>query len=406
MKLRPSSLASVSLVLVALTAVTIPSAPAALKSSIISPILKSAASSKTLANPGMILLDPITGETIFENSANSLRMPASLLKLLSATALFTYLTPEHRFATEILTSVKPNTLVIAGSFDPWMERNNTVATKMGRASLPKIVTTALKKLDTENSSPIKSLRIEYASMFGVDLDFIKAQFKSRNIKVSLVKVSNTEARLYSKESIAIFQSPPLQQIMNWMLLWSDNTLGDRLARHASMQAGFGFTESGIEKVFAKTLTDLEIDSTGLVAVDGSGLSRINRVSTRMLAQLLLKTYNTEKYGTIYSGLPVGGVNGTMRNRFVESAPSAIGLVRTKTGVLTGVESMAGYVQGGDHEYIFVVIADQIPKNITATKAARIALDKMLAKFAKPVPAMSASPATVVENLDGTSVTGN
>jgi D-alanyl-D-alanine carboxypeptidase len=391
MKLRPLWLASVSLFLVALTVAMAASAPAALKSTVISPILKSAVNSKTLANPGMILLDPVSGETIFENSADSLRMPASLLKLFSAAALFTYLSPDHRFATEILTSVKANTLVIAGSFDPWMQKNNSLATKTGRVSLPKIVATALKKLDTDNGAPIKSLRIEYASMFGDDLDFIKSQFMARKIKVSLVKVSNTEARLYAKESIAIFQSPPLQQIMDWMLLWSDNTLGDRLARHASMQAGFGFTESGIQKVFVKTLTELEIDSAGLIAVDGSGLSRTNRVSTRMLSQLLLKTYKTEKYDTIYSGLPVGGVNGTMRNRFVESAPSAIGLVRTKTGVLTGVESMAGYVQGGDHEYIFVVIADQIPKNLTATKAARIALDKMLAKFAKPIASVLPSP---------------
>jgi D-alanyl-D-alanine carboxypeptidase/D-alanyl-D-alanine-endopeptidase (penicillin-binding protein 4) len=399
MKLRPLRLTSISVVILVLAAALPSSAPAALESSVVSPILKSAASSKTLANPGMILLDPVTGETIFETSADSLRMPASLLKLLSATALFTYLTPEYRFTTEILTGAEPNTLMIAGSFDPWMERNNTVAIKMGRVSLPKIVSTSLKKLEADNGAPIKTLRIEYASMFSGDLDFIKAQFETRKINVSLVKVTNAEAHLFAKESIAKLESPPLQQIMDWMLLWSDNILGDRLARHASMQAGFGFTESGIEKVFVKTLTELGINSTGLNAVDGSGLSRSNRVSAKMLAQLLLKTYTNEKYRTIYGGLPVGGVNGTMRNRFVTSAPKAIGLVRTKTGVLTGVESMAGYVQGGDHEYIFVVIADQIPKNTSAAKAARVALDKALAKFAKPVPGISPSPSSVVQSPD-------
>ena len=58
MKLRPLSIASVSVVLFALTAAMTSGAPAALKSSTISPILKSAASSKTLANPGLILVDP------------------------------------------------------------------------------------------------------------------------------------------------------------------------------------------------------------------------------------------------------------------------------------------------------------------------------------------------------------
>lgn len=361
MKLRPLSLASISVVLVALTAAMTSSAPAALKSSTISPILSSAVSSKTLANPGLILVDPVTGETIFENGANTLRKPASLMKLLSATALLDYLTPDYRFTTEILTGAEPNTLMIAGSLDPWMERNNTLATKMGRVSLPKIVKTALKKFDSDNGAPIKTLHIEYSQMHSVDLDFIKAQFAARNVKVSTAKVTSAEAHLYSKESIAKFQSPPLQKIMDWMLLWSDNTLGNRMAMYASMKAGFGYSESGIEETFLKTLNNLEINSTGLNAVDGSGLSRSNRVSAKMLAQLLLKTYNSDKYGTIYGGLPVGGVNGTMRNRFVTSAPKAIGLVRTKTGSLTGVVSMAGYVQGGDHEYIFVAIADQIPK---------------------------------------------
>ena len=121
MKLRPLSIASLCVALVVLTAGMTALAPAALISSAVTPFLKSAATSKTLANPGMILIDPMTGETIFENSANSLRKPASLLKILSATALLTYLTPDHRFTTEISTGAEPNTLIIAGSLDPWME---------------------------------------------------------------------------------------------------------------------------------------------------------------------------------------------------------------------------------------------------------------------------------------------
>ena len=400
MKLRPLSLASIGVILVALTATMTSGAPAALKSSTISPILKSAASSKTLAHPGMILLDPETGKSIFEYSANSLRMPASLLKILSAAALLDYVSPDFRFTTEILTGAEPNTLIIAGSLDPWMERNGVVAIKMGRASLPKIVKTALKKLDSDNGVPITTLNIKYSKMHFPDLDFIKAQFVARNVKVTTTRVTSEEANLSSKESIATFQSPPLQKIMDWMLIWSDNTLGNRMAMYASMKAGNGYSESGIQKTFVKTLADLEIDSTGLIAVDGSGLSRINRVSAQMLAQLLLKTYENDKYRTIYGGLPVGGVNGTMTKRFVKSAPKAIGLVRTKTGFLTGVVSLAGYVQGGDREYIFVAIADQIPKNRTGAKAARDALDIALAKFAKPVPNISPSPTAIPEIPDG------
>ena len=400
MKLRPLSIASIGVIMVALTATMTSGAPAALKSSTISPILKSAANSKTLAYPGMMLVDPSTGESIFEYSADSLRMPASLLKIITAVALLYYVEPDFRFTTEILTGSEPNTLVIAGSLDPWMERNGVLAIKMGRASLPKLVKTALKKLDSDNGAPIKTLNIKYSKMHYPDLDFIKSQFVARNVEVTTTRITSEEASLSSKESIAVFQSPPMQKIMDWMLIWSDNTLGNRMAMYASMKAGFGYSESGIQETFIKTLNNLGIDSTGLVAVDGSGLSRSNRVSAQMLAELLLKTYDNEKYRIIYGGLPVGGVNGTMRNRFVSSAPKAIGLVRTKTGSLTGVVSLAGYVQGGDREYIFVAIADQIPKYPSAARAARIALDKVLAKFAKPVPSISPSPTAVVENSSG------
>jgi D-alanyl-D-alanine carboxypeptidase len=400
MKLRPLSIASIGVILVALTATMTSGAPAALKSSTISPILKSAANSKTLSYPGMMLVDPSTGESIFEYSADSLRMPASLLKIISAVALLDYVEPDFRFTTEILTGAEPNTLIIAGSLDPWMERNGVLAIKMGRASLPKLVKTALKKLDSDNGAPIKTLNIKYSKMHYPDLDFVKSQFVARNVKVTTTRITSEEASLSSKESIAVFQSPPMQKIMDWMLIWSDNTLGNRMAMYASMKAGFGYSESGIQETFVKTLNNLDIDSTGLVAVDGSGLSRLNRVSAQMLAELLLKTYDNEKYRIIYGGLPVGGVNGTMRNRFVSSAPKAIGLVRTKTGSLTGVVSLAGYVQGGDREYIFVAIADQIPKYPSAARAARIALDKVLAKFAKPVPSISPSPTAIIENPSG------
>lgn len=422
MKLRPLSKLSIGILLFSAAFFGSAQAPAALKSSAITPILKSAASSKSLANPGMVLIDPVTGETLFENSASSLRKPASLLKLLSATALLNYLTPEHRFVTELYKGYEPNSLIIAGSLDPWMERNNSVATKMNRVSLPKIYKAAIKKLDADNGAPIKNVTISYANFYTADLAILIKEFKSRNIKVTTTKISTKEVGIFGKESFAKFESPKLQTIMDWMLLWSDNRLGDRMATYASMKAGYGYQQSGIEKVFIDTLTNLGMDSTGLNAVDGSGLSKANRVSANLIGQLLLKTYRNEKYRSIYGGLPIGGVNGTLRSRFVESAPSAVGLIRAKTGTLNGTISLAGYVQGGDREYIFVAIADQIPLGNFAANAARKSLDKVVAKFAlplivpspspspetspSPLPNPSASASAVVENLNGAAVTSN
>ena len=61
-------------------------------------------------------------------------------------------------------------------------------------------------------------------------------------------------------------------------------------------------------------------------------------------------------------------------------PNAVGLVKAKTGSLLGTVSMAGYVESPEHEYIFVAIADQIPRSERAAKLARSTLDKILAKL--------------------------
>jgi PBP4 family serine-type D-alanyl-D-alanine carboxypeptidase len=274
--------------------------------------------------------------------------------------------------------------MISGSLDPWMTRNDTVSKKFNRVSLPAIYRAALKKLDAENGAPIKTLQIQYSDIFSDDLAFIKSQFQARHIKVTTLKVTNADTHLFAKELIAKYQSPTLQEIVDWMLLWSNNTIGDRLGLYAAMKAGYGYSPKGIQQTYLKTLDELNIPTTGFNAVDGSGLSRSNRVSTRMLAQLLLKTYMTDKYQTIYNGLPIGGVSGTLSKRFVKSAPKAIGLARAKTGVLTGVVSLAGYVQGGDHEYIFVIVADKVAPSESASKAACDAIDKIIASFAKPI----------------------
>jgi D-alanyl-D-alanine carboxypeptidase len=88
--------------------------------------------------------------------------------------------------------------------------------------------------------------------------------------------------------------------------------------------------------------------------------------------------------SIYEGFPVAGLTGTLEGRYFSTAPEAIGLVHAKTGTLDGTVSLAGYVDAGDREYIFVVIADRIPKGTLATTAARNTIDHLLGKIASPL----------------------
>jgi D-alanyl-D-alanine carboxypeptidase/D-alanyl-D-alanine-endopeptidase (penicillin-binding protein 4) len=138
---------------------------------------------------------------------------------------------------------------------------------------------------------------------------------------------------------------------------------------------------------------MQIDASKLVVADASGLSRKNKITAKLMAEFLYKIRQEEKYSIIYSGLPIGGVSGTLRSRFITTAPSAVGLVRAKTGTLNGTATLAGYVESTDREYVFVTLADEIPNGNTALNRARDAIDRVLGRIAAPnIPAeISATP---------------
>jgi D-alanyl-D-alanine carboxypeptidase/D-alanyl-D-alanine-endopeptidase (penicillin-binding protein 4) len=170
----------------------------------------------------------------------------------------------------------------------------------------------------------------------------------------------------------------------YFMKWSDNILSERMARLAAKSAGYEQNTSGIRAVFKKVLNEMEIDSSKLVVKDGSGLSHDNRLSAKLLGDVLLKIYDNPQYKLVVDSLPSGGISGTLNERFIKTAPQAIGLVRAKTGTLNGTVTLAGYVESEDREYIFVVIADRLSRSYSASKVARDTLDRYLGKIALPL----------------------
>ena len=112
----------------------------------------------------------------------------------------------------------------------------------------------------------------------------------------------------------------------------------------------------------------------------------------MMGELLYKIRKVEKYELLYSSLPIAGVSGTLQKRFITTAPSAVGLVRAKTGTLNGTATLAGYVQSTDREYIFVTLADEIAKGNASLNKARAAIDRVLGRIAAPNIPAEISPA--------------
>lgn len=353
------------------------------------------AAAPELGNPSVSLIDVSTGSVVFESNASSQRMPASTMKLLSAVATLKYLTPQQTFATSVSLGPIPDSLVINGDFDPWMSINDQVAVKMHRTSYPRLALKGLSAIKRNTGKSAKKLKIYYNDLFSSDAATIKAFYRKRGVTSTFVKVTDEKALAIAGEEVFYSTSPTVKEIMDWFLLWSDNLMAERMGRIAAKAAGNQFSDSGVAITFATLLIELGIDPSKVIVKDASGLSRENKVTASVMSQLLYKIYLDPVLTQIIDGLPIGGETGTLRHRYLQTAPKAVGLIKAKTGTLTGVVSLAGYVQSGEREYAFIVIADEINRTPAASDRARKTIDRYLGKIAAPLIARGIETTTSV-----------
>jgi len=346
----------------------------------------------TLSNPAMIVIDGTTGQVIYEKNIYSQRKPASVMKVLAASVTLEYLDPQSIFNTTISIVPTDKTVVIRGSLDPWISLDHTVARKMNRASLPYMGFNTLSAVKKANGGSLKNYTILYSNLYSQDVANLKAFWLKRGFKPTFKAVSDEETLVAEGELVASENSPPIIEILDWMMLWSDNLLAERLARLSARAAGYSLDIKGVNTIYRSLLAHLEIDDSKLIVADASGLSKKNRVTAKLIGELLYKIRKEEKFAHLYDSLPIGGVSGTLRNRFITTAPSAVGLVHAKTGTLNGTATLAGYVQSTDREYVFVTIADDIALGNSALNKARAAIDRVLGRIAAPNIPSEISPA--------------
>ena len=340
-----------------------------------------------LSNPAMILIDETTGEVVYERNSYSQRKPASVMKLLSATAALEYLDPQSSFQTKIFLGNEPKTLVIQGSLDPWISVSDVVAKKMHRTSLPRLAFNSMTALKAANGGSLKKIKVLYSGMYSQDVANLKAFWAKRGFKPTMKSVGDQTRASMEGDLVLSSTSPSIAEILDFTLLWSDNMLAERLARLASKTAGHGLNDQGVAITFAELLSKFDIDSSKLIIADASGLSKENRITAQIIGQLLLKTRKNEKFALLYKSLPISGISGTLKDRFIKTAPNAVGLVHAKTGTLNGTVTLAGYVESGDREYVFVTLADEIRNGTRAENSARAAIDRLLGRIAAPnIPA--------------------
>ena len=341
--------------------------------------------SKYLANPGVILIDGSSNEIVYESGSDKPRTPASVLKVISASAMALTLDSTTVFKTALYKTEKKGVFVIWGENDPWITSNAKYRDANKRAYMP-----ALIKAAFASDKSLKKITLVYKGVNNSDILYAKRALNRRS-SVAYKPLSKTvEIESLITEKIAEVSSPPLQKMIRFALLYSDNVLSQRIAMLATGLNGYPLNRTGLNEMINAKISSIGVDTTGMKLVDGSGLGGENRVSAKTVSQLLLKIKTEPKLKVIYDSLPISGESGTLIGRYHSTAPQAVGLVRAKTGSTRHTVSLAGFATSGEKEYVFVVIADGVGRTRRLQDAARSAIDRMLGTITKP-PVIGITP---------------
>lgn len=177
--------------------------------------------------------------------------------------------------------------------------------------------------------------------------------------------------------LATEHSRPLSQLMADTLKPSDNLYADSLYLHAALKLNgtpLNWKEAQpVVKNFLQQQTNIDLKNA--VFTDGSGLSRYNLVTPAQTAALLKFLYQRFPLSYEYiSALPISGRDGTLQKRF--RAANQQGFIRAKTGTMTGMNSLSGYLYTANgHTLAFAMFINRLPGG-KATGPGRPLLDAL------------------------------
>ncbi|MEV7519521.1 D-alanyl-D-alanine carboxypeptidase/D-alanyl-D-alanine-endopeptidase [Streptomyces sp. NPDC091371] len=362
------------------------------------------------------VVDAATGQVLYEAGAREAMTPASTIKIATAAAALAALGPEHRIRTTVTPGAAPGQIVLVGGGDPSLtaKKKSPAGSGGSLVALAADTAQALKAAGTDsvtlgyddtlytgparhpigvnpNIAPVSSLtadegRPDDSTSGPVERTDDPAKDAARAFAALLaergVKVTGTPAKAKAAagaQPLAVTLSTPLAGLVERMLTNSDNDIAEALARQTALASGQPASFEGAEKAVAAKLAGLGVDVAGSRFADGSGLNRADKVSAGLLTAILAKAADPQRpeLRPVLTGLPVAGFTGTLRARNSGSSPAA-GLLRAKTGTLSGVNALSGTVVDRSGRLLAFAF---LTANTPGPEGAEKALDKLAAAVA-------------------------
>ncbi len=325
-----------------------------------------------------MVVDPGTDQVLYGKQVSRALVPASVTKILTAAAAVEVLGASTRLATRA--TEQANVVYLIGGGDATLPRSlASDAQPNGPASLRRLArstATALggtTKVDVVFDDSLftgRPLGPGWAKRFPnagvaapVSALMIDQGRKSRSSRARVADPAKRAAQVFAK--ILENRGVSVGRV-------SRGLVGKELLNDGSFAGGARAT--------SQVLSRAGIDTEDLALFDGSGLSPRNRVSPATIADVLTDVAAERRWTELAQGLAVAGVTGTLANRFTTKATSSgRGVVRAKTGTLTGVAALAGIVIDADKRpLVFTIIGN----NITSQARARDTMDRIASQLAK------------------------
>lgn len=197
------------------------------------------------------------------------------------------------------------------------------------------------------------------------LNALREAFSRHGIAVggSSIDIDDVHSPLDRSKATLLLEdySAPLFDIVDTTNKWSRNIYAETLLRSLSPAGAPATTEAGLTAL-RETLAHWGVSGDYYLARDGSGLSRYDYLSPNALVGLLTYVWrNPALVDNFRASLPVSGVSGSLANRMKGTAGEA--RVWAKTGSMSQVRSLAGYVETADGEplvFAFIVNGFRVP----------------------------------------------